>query len=176
MPEPWHFDVPQQQQIAGALGERHPDHLIGALAAAQHGVVSRRQLLGAGLTPEMVRTRVAMRRLVPLHRGVYAVGHRRLRREGHWLAAVLAVGPGAALSHREAAALHGLRPADRTTVDVTAAARRRVPGVQVHRVERIDAADATSVDGIPVTTVARTLVDLASVVPPQALRKALRRS
>lgn len=111
--------------------------------------------------------------LVTLHRGVYAVGHRRLRREGFWLAAVLAAGPGALLSHREAAALHGLRPAERTTVDVTVAARRRVPGVQVHRVERLQAEDVAAVDGIPVTAVARTLVDLAAVLQPAALRKAL---
>lgn len=121
----------------------------------------------------MVQRRLEERRLLPLHRGVYAVGHRRLRREGFWLAAVLAAGPGAVLSHREAAALHGLRPADRPTVDVTATARRRVPGVAVHRVERLAREHVTAVDGIPVTTVARTLVDLAAVVQPAALRKAL---
>ena len=108
-----------------------------------------------------------------LHRGVYAVGHCRLRRDGHWLAAVLAAGPGAVLSHREAAALHGLRPADRPSVDVTVAARRRLTGVQVHTVERLSPEDVATVDGIPVTTVARTLVDLAATVPPWALRKAL---
>jgi len=121
----------------------------------------------------MVQRRLENGRLVTLHRGVYAVGHRRLRREGFWLAAVLAAGPGAVLSHREAAALHGLRPADRSTVDVTVAARRRLPGVLVHRVERLVSGDVTVVGAIPVTTVARTLVDLAEVVPPQALRKAL---
>jgi predicted transcriptional regulator of viral defense system len=84
---------------------------------------------------------------------------------------VLAVGPGSVLSHREAAALHGLRPADRPTVDVTVAGQRQVSGVQVHRVARLDAEDVTVVDGIPTTTVARTLVDLATVV--SALRKAI---
>ncbi len=121
----------------------------------------------------MVQRRLEARHLLPLHRGVYAVGHRRLRREGFWLAAVLAAGTGALLSHREAAALHGLRPAERVTVDVTVAARRRVPGVTVHRVERLHPEDTTTVDGIPVTTVARTLVDLAAVVQTAALRKAL---
>ncbi len=147
--------------------------MIAALAAEQHGVITRRQLLEAGLTVEMLRTRQASRRLLPLHRGVYAVGHRRLRREGHWLAAVLAAGPGAVLSHREAAALHGLRPAARTTVDVVVAGQRRVPGIQVHRVARLDAEDVTVVAGVPITTVDRTLVDLATVVSPQALRKAI---
>ena len=99
MPEPRQVAVRQQQQIAG-----HPDRAIGALAARQHGVVARRHLLDAGVSPEMLRTRIGTGRLVTLHRGVYAVGHRRLRREGFWLAAVLAAGPGALLSHREAAA------------------------------------------------------------------------
>ncbi len=125
------------------------------------------------MTHAMVRSRVANGRLLPLYRGVYAVGHRRLRRDGHWLAAVLAAGPGAVLSHREAAALHGLRPADRPSVDVTVPARRRLAGVQVHVVERLAREDVTTVDAVPVTTVARTLVDLAAVVSPTALRKAL---
>jgi predicted transcriptional regulator of viral defense system len=168
MPEPRQSVRLRDVEVAGA-----PDRVLAALAAEQHGVVVRRQLLDAGLTREMIRGRLASRHLLPLHRGVYAVGHRRLRREGFWLAAVLAAGPGALLSHREAAALHGLRPAQRTTVDVTVAARRRVPGIQVHRVERLHVEDATTVDGIPVTSVARTLADLAAVVSAQALRKAL---
>jgi predicted transcriptional regulator of viral defense system len=147
--------------------------VVAGLAAGQHGVVGRRQLLDAGLTPSMVDRWVVARRLLVLHRGVYAVGHRSLRREGHWLAAVLAAGPGAMLSHREAAALHGLRPSNRPMVDVTVPGQRRVPGVQIHRVARLDRADVTVLDGISVTTVARTLVDLAAVVPGQALRKAL---
>jgi predicted transcriptional regulator of viral defense system len=169
MPEPSESDHHSGVEVVRA----HPDRVIAALAAGQHGVVTRRQLFDAGLTRRMVERRVASRHLVLLHRGVYAVGHRRLRREGHWLAAVLAAGPGAALSHREAAALHGLRSADRTTVDVTVAGQRRVRGVQLHRVARLDAADTTVVDAIPVTTVARTLVDLAAAVQPRALRKAL---
>jgi len=147
--------------------------VLSALVGRQHGVVARRQLRQVGLTSSMIDRWIEGRRLVPLHRGVYAVGHRRLRREGFWLAAVLAAGRGAVLSHREAAALHGLRPAERTSVDVTVAAQRRVVGVQIHRVERLGAEDATTVDGIPVTTVARTLVDLAAVVAPQALLKVL---
>ncbi len=166
MPEPRESD-PDGRGLVNA------DHVVAAVAADQHGVVARRQLLDAGLSTSMVDRWLAARRLIPLHRGVYAVGHRGLRREGHWLAAVLAAGPGAVLSHREAAALHGLRPADRAAIDVTVAGQRRMPGVQVHRVRRLDAADATAVDGIPVTTITRTLVDLAAVVSPQALRKAL---
>jgi hypothetical protein len=125
--------------------EIHADRRIAVLAARQHGVVARGQLLDIGLTRLMIQRRLESRRLLPLHRGVYAVGHRRLRREGHWLAAVLAAGPRAVLSHREAAALHGLRPAARTTVDVTVAGRRRAPGVQLHRVARLDVDDVTAV-------------------------------
>jgi very-short-patch-repair endonuclease len=160
--------TPVQQELVNA----HPDRAVAALAARQHGVVARRQLEALGLTPSMLEWRLAAGRLIRVHRGVYAVGHRVLRTEGHWLAAVLAAGPGAVLSHREAAALHSLRPSNRPSVDVTVAAQRRVPGVQVHRVAALDVEDLTVVEGIPVTSIERTLVDLAGVVPPTALRKA----
>lgn len=166
MPEPRQSVPAQREEVAA-------DRAIAALAARQHGVISRAQLLDVGVTSATIGRWIERGRLVPLHRGVYAVGHRRLRREGFWLAAVLAVGPGALLSHREAAALHGLRPSDRPAIHVTVAARRRVQGLRIHRVSRLDADDATTVDGIPVTAIARTLVDLAGVVQPRALRKAL---
>jgi very-short-patch-repair endonuclease/predicted transcriptional regulator of viral defense system len=172
MPEARDSDHHSDVEVHAAPRSSHPDQVIAALAAGQHGVVSRRQLLDAGMTRPMVERRLASRHLVPLHRGVYAIGHDRLTRDGHWFAAVLATGPGAALSHREAAALHELRPASRSTVDVTVAAQRRVPGVRVHRA-KLDPEDVTTVVGIPVTTVARTLVDLAAVVPADRLRKAL---
>lgn len=112
--------------------------------------------------------------LLKLHRGVYAVGHAHLRPNGYRLAAVLAVGPGAALSHRDAAALHGLRDGGGTRIDVsTAAERRSTRRIRVHGRRRLGADDRTTVDGIPVTTIARTLVDLAEVVAPDALNKAL---
>jgi very-short-patch-repair endonuclease len=121
----------------------------------------------------MIKSRVASGHLVPLHRGVYAVGHRRLRREGFWLAAVLAAGRGAALSHRDAAGLHGLRPANHVGVDVTTPRRAAdAPGIRVHRAA-LAADDVIVRDGVPVTTVARTLVDLAGVVPAHHLAKAL---
>jgi hypothetical protein len=121
----------------------------------------------------MLRTRLASERLLALHRGVYAVGHRSLRRDGYRFAAILAAGPGAVLSHHEAAALHALISSPRTKVDVTVAGRRHVLGVRIYRVERLAPEDVTAVDGIPATTVARTLVDLAAVAPQQTLRKAL---
>lgn len=151
------------------------DRAIGALAARQWGVASRRQLLDAGLSTTMVRNRVRAGRMIRLHRGVYAVGHDRLRREGHWLAAVLAVGPGAVLSHRDAAGLHDLRPANHARTDVTTTANRPdEPGIHVHRTRSLDAQDITTVRGIPTTTVARTLVDLAGTVPRDHLAKAIK--
>ncbi len=151
------------------------DRSIRDLAARQHGVVARRQVLDAGLTSDKVKSRLERGLLVPLHRGVYAVGHRQLRREGHWLAAVLAVGPGAALSHRDAAALHGIRPSNRSTAEVTSARRGRSAhhaGITLYRA-KLTPADVTVRDAIPVTTVARTLVDLATTIPRDHLAKAL---
>jgi len=161
-----------------------PDAAIAALAARQHGVIAVRQLAPLGVSTTMLKKRIARGTLIRLHRGVYAVGHDRLRREGRWLAAVLAVGSGAALSHRDAATLHGLRPAndrqiDVTTskIDVTTSNRGRAsrPGIEVHRAT-LDPLDVTVVSNVPVTTVARTLVDLAGVLPKDHLAKTLNRA
>lgn len=123
----------------------------------------------------MVASRVASGQLVRLHRGVYAVGHARLRQEGWWLAAVLAAGRGALLSHRDAAALHGLRPpGSRQRIEVTTTGRASsTRAIRVHATTVLDAGDAATAAGIPVTSVDRTLVDLAAVVTPRELRKAL---
>ena len=106
--------------------------MIGKLAGRQHGVVSRRQLLDARVSDRAMERRLASGHLVRLHRGVYAVGHAQLRPEGRWLAAVLAAGPGAALSHRSAAALHGIREST-GVIDVTTTRRVAVRGVVIHR-------------------------------------------
>lgn len=153
-----------------------PDAAIAKLAARQHGVVARRQLWAIGVTRATLRARLAAGTLIAMHSGVYAVGHRQLRIEGHRLAAVLWAGPGAALSHRDAAALHALRPSSRARIDVTTARRLRCPppGIDVHHSASLDARDVTTVDGIAVTTVARTLVDLADVAPRDRVAKALR--
>lgn len=151
------------------------DAVAAAFAARQWGVVARRQLLDAGLSQTAVRDRVRSGRLVRLHRGVYAVGHARLRREGHWLAAVLAAGPGAVLSHRDAAGLHDLRPANHARIDVTTTAERKgTSKIAVHRARVLAADEVTTVHGIPATTVARTLVDLAGHVPHDHLARAIR--
>lgn len=123
----------------------------------------------------MVTSRVASGHLVRLHRGVYAVGHRQLRREGWWTAAVLAAGPHAALSHRDAAALHDLLPPGRhVRTEVTTTGRAAgTDRIRVYGTTVLDAGEVTTVRGIPVTTVARTLVDLADTVPKDRLAKAM---
>jgi hypothetical protein len=151
------------------------ERALAALAARQHGVVSAAQLHALGLGPRGVTHRVAAGRLHRLHRGVYAVGHTALGAGGRRMAAVLACGPGAALSHRSAGAAWGLRPTARARIEVSTPrrARRERPGIEVHRVRNLPAEDVTEVDGVPVTTVARTLVDLAGVLPADALARAV---
>ena len=149
---------------------------MARLAHRQHGVVGRRQLLAAGIGVDLIERRMRSGHLVPLHRGVYAVGHKRLRIEGIWVAAVLACGPGAVLSHRDAAALWNLRRTSRVTTDVTVPTRngrRQRPGITVHRSSTLSLTDSVLTrHGISVTTPARTLLDLADVVSPQAVEKA----
>ena len=110
-----------------------------------------------------------------IHRGVYAVGHSHITGYGHWMAAVLACGPDAALSHRSAAALWGLRPDKRPKSDISlpSPSARAKQGIQVHRSVTLTAEDVTTVDGIRCTNVGRTLVDLGDVVPRRAVEKAV---
>jgi very-short-patch-repair endonuclease len=134
-----------------------------ALADRQHGVVAWRQLTALGLSGSAIHGRRERGLLIPLHRGVYAVGHRRLAREGRWLAAVLAAGDGAVLSHRDAAALHGIRDRpDSKQVIVTAPGKvRSTASIWVRARCVLTDEDTATVRGIPVTSPARTLVDLA---------------
>jgi very-short-patch-repair endonuclease/predicted transcriptional regulator of viral defense system len=155
--------------------ERPRDRSVGRVAAGQHTVISLEQLRALGLTASAVRSRVASGRLYPVHRGVYAVGHARLTLRGRWMAAVLAYGPKAVLSHRSAAALWGLRQDSRAETDVTVPSRsaRSRPGIDVHRSLSLAPADRTVKDGIPCTTLARTLLDLAEVVNRRGLERAI---
>jgi very-short-patch-repair endonuclease len=151
------------------------DHLISEVAERQHGVVGLDEFRAVKLSAAAVRKRARSGRLHQVHQGVYAIGHRHLTTEGRWMAAVLACGPGAVLSHRSAAALVGLRPDRRTSIDVIAPNRRgRSPkGVDAHRDGSLMPADRTALYGIPCTTVERTLLDLAGTLPVWELRKAL---
>lgn len=147
---------------------------LARLADRQHAVVAHRQLIAMGYSASAIQRAIAAGRLHVIHRGVYAVGHRKLTQRGRWMAAVLACGPGAVLSHRDAAALHDLRRSgSRAAVHVTVAGRSKRPrrGIHVHNVRHLHPADTTTtVDGIPVSTVHRTLLDYAETERPQALR------
>src|SRR3954452_2462537 len=161
------------------VAQRPVDHRIAELAASQFGVVDRGQLRALGLSDGAIAHRVRVRRLHGVRRGVYAVGHPLLGAHGRWLAAVLACGPGAVLSHASAAALWELRPSDAVSVDVTVRgpSRRRGLHLRVHRARGLGADETTTESGIPVTTPARTILDLAAMLPTdRALERVLDRA
>ena len=157
-------------------GRMAVERRVEALARGQFGVVARGQLLGLGLGAEAIRHRVRSRRLLRLHRGVYAVGPAPLTREGRWMAAVLACGEGAVLSHLSAAVLWRLRENDPAVIDVSLASRsgrRWREGIRLHRPVALVKDDRTDHRGIPVTTVPRTLIDLAEVLGTRTLERTL---
>jgi hypothetical protein len=150
------------------------DRALAELADRQWGVVSLAQLRALGIGARAVQQRAAAGRLHRIHRGVYAVGHRALRADGHRLAAVLACGPGAVLSHRSAAAHWELLATSQERIDVTAPrSRQGVPGIRLHTSRSLDAQDTTKHEGIPITTVHRTLLDLAATARDDQLERAL---
>jgi very-short-patch-repair endonuclease len=152
----------------GVAQQPSDDSPLGRLAWEQHGVVHDSQV---GCSRQGVRTLIRKGHLVRIHRGVYAVGHTRLSHKGRWMAAVLAFGPGAAvLSHGHAAALHDLRTVPSTAIDVTSPLRRKPERVRAHWARTLDPLDRTTIDAIPVTTVARILLDQAEHLSPQRLR------
>jgi very-short-patch-repair endonuclease len=151
-----------------------PDAALAELARRQWGVVSVEQLRALGFGRSAVTRRVRAGRLHRLYLGVYAVGHVHLGREGRRLAAVLACGEGAVLSHRSAAAHWGLLQTSQARVDVTARrGRRQVEGIRLHWSRSLAAQDTTTRQGIPITSIARTLLDLAATVRPDRLERAL---
>lgn len=152
---------------------------MASLAVRQHGVVTRCQLERIGLRSGAIGHRIDAGRLHRVHRGVYAVGHPLLMPEGRLMAAVLACGEGAVLSHRSAALLWDLRPSAATRVDVTIpsrAGRRPRAGIRIHRPRSLPDDEVTRHRGIPVTTVARTLLDFAAVAAESSLERAVDRS
>lgn len=145
---------------------------LASLATRQHGVVARRQLVALGLGRGAIDARVGSGRLHPLHRGVYAYGHRRLGLRGFWMAAVLAYGDGALLSHGSAGSLWGLMRARASPIDVTALhGRPGRKGIRLHR-SRVGDDERATQAGIPVTSLPRTLLDLAEVVDEDRLTRA----
>ena len=148
------------------------DAAIAALAREQLGVVTRSQLAAMGAGAGAIEHRVRCGRLHPVHRGAFAVGHPLLGRNGVWSAAVLAAGPGAALSYRSAAAFWAIRRSDRMRIEVSVPRHRRSTArLELHCVD-MQPDEVTAEEGIRVTTPARTLFDLAAVVPPHQLEAA----
>jgi very-short-patch-repair endonuclease len=150
-----------------------PDRRAAAVAARQYGVITHAQLVDCGLGRNQIEHRARVGHLQRIWRGVYAWGHRELTREGRLLAAVLACGPKAVASHRAAAARWELLMSDLLEVTVPGrGTRARRAGIRLHRARRLDPADVTVKDGIPLTTVARTIVDLNAVVPARLVERA----
>src|SRR5437762_237554 len=147
---------------------------LAVIAERQHGVIAHGQLVALGFTASAIRRLVQSGRLHPVHRGVYAVGHKALPANGWFMAAAFAGGTGALICERSAADLHGLLSDSRPVIDVLAPARRRSrEQIVFHHSRLIHSDDRTEVDGVPVTSVARTLLDLAEVVPRRKLVYAL---
>jgi hypothetical protein len=162
----------------GTKPDKRPDVRVARAAADQWGVLSLAELFACGLSPKSVVTGVRNGRLHPIHRGVYAVGHRRVALEGRFLAAVKACGAGAVLSHFSAAALWGFMDWEERHPEVTlvGTAPRAHPGLRIHRTTRLDPDDRTRHRGIPITSPARTLVDLAATLEHRPLRAVTRRA
>jgi hypothetical protein len=149
------------------------NHAIATLADGQHGVVSRRQLGALGLSEREISTRAVSGNLHPLFRGTFAVGHRVIGRHGRMLAAVLACGDGTVISHGSAAELLALWEKRSIPVDVIALRRggRKIPDIRWHNVLRPTPMEVEIRDGIPCTTVSRTLVDMAGRTGATSLRR-----
>lgn len=174
----WRVDVPCEHvpatladvRTSGGMGASiTPDGAIARLAFEPHGVVTFAQLRNAGLGAGAINVRVRKGRLHRLHRGVFALGHTRISREGRWLAAVLALGEGAVLSHISAAALWVIRHSSSDRIHVTVpggGGRERRRGIVVHRSLTLGRPDVDRHNAIPVTSVSRTLLDLARARPP----------
>ena len=151
---------------------------LARLAKGQHGVVSIRQLeQKLGYSQSAISRAKAAGWLHRVHRGVYAVGHTDLSLQGRCLAAVLASGPDALLSHYSAGWLWGLIRTNPIPVHVTAPTRRAPrPPIRLHSARNLVAEDGALEDCIPVTSVARALLDLAAAVDFEWLRRMLKRS
>ncbi|HEX8854354.1 MAG TPA: type IV toxin-antitoxin system AbiEi family antitoxin domain-containing protein [Thermoleophilaceae bacterium] len=162
------------EHLYGAqLKGRSADLLLAQLAARQHGVVDRDELLGIGLGRGAIRKRVDSGRLHLVYRGVYAVGHPKLTREGEWMAAVRAGRPDAHLSHRSAASLYCLLKFQPATHEVTAPRQKQSRGPLKFYWRELPEDEVTTHDGIPATTIPRTIFDLAAVAPKRHVERAI---
>jgi hypothetical protein len=157
-----------------SLGVEVPlEMAVARLARCQHGVVARRQLLELGFSRDQIGRRIRRGSLHVVQRGVYAAGHTLVSVWGKWMAAVLTCGTGSALSHRSAGELWGIISRAGGSIEVTSPGRWRAHrGVTVHQAS-IPGDEISIIDGIPVSGVSRTLLDLASVLSRDRLEQAL---
>jgi very-short-patch-repair endonuclease len=151
---------------------RTVERIVAKLASRSHGVVTRRQLLAAGISRQEIADRLTTGALLRDYPGVYRVGHRAPSVEARYLAAVRACGDGALLSGPAAAHLWGLLKGPAPAPEVITRTERRIPGVTTRRSRTIDPADATTWRGIPITTVPFTLVALAAQLNADTLARA----
>jgi hypothetical protein len=158
-------------------GRTQTHHALAKLAESQHGVVSVRQLLALGYSRDAIKRGKASGRLRHLYRGVYAIGHRPVTWHSHCLAAVLSCGSNAVASYRSAACIWGLIRYRPDSFDVTVPVRRRHArsDLRLHYARMTDE-DRDRLDGMPVTAVPRTLLDLAATLSSERLDRALERS
>jgi very-short-patch-repair endonuclease len=151
---------------------RTVEEILRRFADAQHGVVTRAQLLAAGVSTGAIGRRVRNGTLLVVYPGVYRVGHRAPSLEAEYIAAVLACGDGTLLSGRAAGHLLGLLKRRPREPEVTTPTERRIEGIRTRRSRSTDRRDAMRFQRIPVTTVPRTLVDLAAVLTIEELARA----
>jgi very-short-patch-repair endonuclease len=151
-----------------------PDRRVAQLAAVQHGIVSRAQLLDAGMSSGAIAHRLAHGRLHRIHRGVYPLGHRIAPPWARETAAVLAYGALAALSHRTAGKLWGLLSEDDEHVHVTVVGEGKGrPGIRIHRARSLESRDLARRHGLPLTSPVRTLLDLSGALSRRELERAV---
>ena len=163
---------------AGLNSQDPRDRAIAAWAGRQHGVIAGRQLVELGLSASAVPKRVTSGRLHRVHRGVFSVGHPLLTQRGRFMAAVLACGPEAWASHYCSGVLFELGLGARRLIDVTtrSARGRTLPGIRTHSAATLTEADVDIIDGIPSTTLARTLLDIAEDGTRREVERALDRA
>ena len=170
-------DASGSRRVAAIPDAVRRERAMAVMAGRQCGVVSSRQLHEAGFTDSAIKTRLRAGRLHRVHRGVYLVGHTAAPAHAMEMAGVLACGPGAVVSHRSSARLWSLPSLEawRTPVEVSVPGRDpgRRAGIRVYRVHSIAARDVRRIGAVPVTSPARTLLDLAAVLPMEALERAV---
>ncbi len=157
------------------MKDREATRLIRELAERQHGVVARWQLDELGMPKTLIQGRAEAGLLLPLFQGVFALAHRRIGRKGHWMAAVLASGPGAVLSHGTAMELWGMRGShgDVEVLRRSGGVHRRRPGICLHQTRSLPPDHVTVEQGIPTTTPERALLDMAGRLDARQQERAL---